>query len=77
MYNSITRETEEGNTYQKVYNYKIIRHHGKISFPFLISLGRAIYKLYEPKARITSLPRLWSLRCGYKDDTENNFCLRI
>lgn len=25
MYNSITRVTEEGNTYQKVYNYKIDR----------------------------------------------------
>lgn len=37
MYNSITHVTEEGNTYQKVYNYKIIRHHGKISFPFLNS----------------------------------------
>ena len=54
MHNSITHKTEEGNTYQKVYNYKIIRHHGKIFFPLLISLGRAIYKLYKPKARITS-----------------------
>ena len=64
MHNSITHKTEEGNTYQKVYNYKIIRHHGKIFFPLLISLGRAIYKLYKPKARITSFHwNIWTIHC--------------